>query len=199
MQPYFTIDPGNRGAQAQKAAWRDMLGHRRQVIPADLKNTTDWKVANNLRKLLAELPASMVGLYLPQEGEVNLLPLVPDLRRAGYGIALPRVSYAGHGFTFNVWPEDERGYDTDDLSRPVANGAEVLPAVIVAPMLGYTRQGYRLGRGGGYYDRTFKSLPYPVITVGVCHTELEVTNFPKEYADWRLDYVVTGKEVILCR
>jgi 5-formyltetrahydrofolate cyclo-ligase len=199
MSLYFTPDPGGRSAKAQKAAWREVLTHRRQVIPADLHNTTTWKVYNNLRAILAELPTSVVALYIPRAGEVDVLPLAADLRAAGHTIALPRVGYASHGYVFNVWTEAEQTaaqFDTDDRSMPVASGPEVIPAVIVCPMLGYTRTGYRLGYGGGYYNLTLKTLPYTPLSIGVCHTELEVHHFPVEYADIRLNYVITGKEII---
>lgn len=195
--PYLNLDPGNRAAQAQKAALRTQLLGRRRGIPADLRNTTQWKAVNHLRTLLGELTPSVVALYMPQGGEIDVRPLISELWQQGQTVALPRVVYRGHPLTFNIYaPHDP--LEPDALGLPCATGPEIWPATVVVPMVGYHRKGYRLGYGGGYYDMTLKRPPVPTRTVGLCHTELEIGDFPAEYADVRLDYVVTGKEVIVC-
>lgn len=185
------------GAGASKQYLRDTLYHRRRVIPADLSNTTAWKAANHLRTLLGQLGPSAVALYVPRGSEVNIMPLVEDLWQWQQTVCLPRVISRGYPLAFNVWAQGEKlGHDA--LGIPAADGPEIIPAVIVMPMLGYSRGGYRLGSGGGYYDLTLSHLKQPVITVGVCHTELEVSDFPAEPHDHRLNHIVTGREIIHC-
>ena len=191
------IDPGGQGAQAEKQRLRDIMLHRRNVIPADLKNTTRWKVINHLRTLYSDIAPAVVGLYYPIHDEIDLLPWARELWRNGDTVALPRSIGQGHPLIFNVWVQGEP-LDQDAAGIPCANGPEIDPAFIVIPTVGYNRAGYRLGYGGGYYDITLKEMEQPAITVGVAYTELEVTDFPVQYHDQRLQYFVTGKEVITC-
>jgi 5-formyltetrahydrofolate cyclo-ligase len=183
--------------QPTKGQLRHVLAHRRRVIPGDLVDTTRWKVINHLRTLICERGPSVVALYSATHGEIDLTPLAHELADMNYALALPRVVYRGHPLTFNIWHPGE-ALEPDALGIPSATGAEILPAMMVIPMVGYTRQGYRLGYGQGYYDHTLASFLQPVFTVGVCHTELEMQNFPAEAHDRPLNAVVTGKEVIRC-
>lgn len=184
-------------AQQQKADLRKSFLHRRQVIPPDLQSTTRWKVTNHLRTLVSEVSPAVIALYSAVDGEIDLASFAVELWNDGQTVALPRVVQRGHGLVFNIWPPHGL-LERDAVGIMAATGPEVHPAFIVVPMLGYSRLGYRLGTGGGYYDKTLRNLSYPAITAGVCYTELEVVDFPAEPHDARLDYIVTGKEVIVC-
>ncbi|MBI1308934.1 MAG: 5-formyltetrahydrofolate cyclo-ligase [Proteobacteria bacterium] len=181
-----------------KQRLREQFRHRRGVIPADLVDTTRWKVINHLRTLIAQVTPAVVAAYHPLPGEINLLPLVEELWRDGQTVALPRVTTRNRPLVFNVWPP-HGALLPDELGIPAANGAEINPALIIIPCLGYARSGHRLGSGAGYYDRTLATLPTPAISVGVAYTELELpTAFLPEPHDLALNFIVTGKELIPC-
>lgn len=182
----------------QKQQLRAELRHRRTVIPQDLVSTTRFKVINNLRTLIGDIAPTVIALYIAREGELDLTPLAEDLWQSGQTVALPRVIQRGHPLTFNIWPPHGE-LEPDRMGIPSAMGAEILPALIVVPMVGYNRAGYRLGSGGGYFDNTISTFKTPVITVGVSFTELEITDFPTEPHDIPMQFIVTGKEVITCR
>lgn len=192
----FQVDAGGQSVRARKAELRHEMLARRRVIPGDLKDTTQWKVINHLRSVLGSAPG-VVALYYARGSEIDLYPLAVELWRAGQTVCLPRVVERGHPLVFSIWEPDART-EPDALGLPTGCGPAIWPSAMVIPMLGYTRTGYRLGYGGGYYDRTLKAAPFPALTVGVCYTELEVTDFPAEYHDQRLMAVVTGKEIIAC-
>lgn len=191
------LQKADKTAKQHKEELRHEFSHRRQVIPLDLVSTTRWKVTNHLRTLTSEIAPSVVALYSAVKGEIDLSGLATELWEDGQTVALPRVVQRGHPLVFNVW-SPYGVLEPDALGIPAATGPEIHPALVVIPMLGYSRQGYRLGTGGGYYDKTLKEVSYPLITVGVCYTELEVKDFPAEPHDVRLDYIITGKEVIIC-
>ena len=184
-------------SQSPKQALRTQLRHRRHVIPADLVSTTRFKAINHLRTLIAEVSPTVVSIYSAREGEIDITPLAEAIWQSHQTVALPRVIARGHALTFNIWHQGA-ALEPDILGIPSATGAEIIPAMIIIPMVGYTRTGYRLGSGGGYFDRTIKTFPQPVITVGVSFTELEMPDFPAEPHDIPLNYIVTGKEVITC-
>lgn len=194
----FALDPGGKGAKAEKVRLRAELRHRMEVIPADLRSTTRWKAVNHLRTLVAELAPTVVALYSARGAEIDVSMLAADLWADGQTVALPRVVQRGHPLVFNVWPP-HGALEPDVMGMLAATGPEIVPAVLVVPMVGYARSGYRLGYGGGFYDRTLASFGQPVVTVGVCYTELEIKDFPAERHDRKLDYIVTGKEVIVCQ
>lgn len=183
-------------AAPDKQALRNALRHRRHVIPADLRSTTQWKVQNYLRTLIADMAPTVVGFYAAQDDELDLMPLVTELWRDGQTVALPRVIERNHPLVFNIWPAFGPT-EADLLGIQAALGPEILPRVLIIPCVGYTREGYRLGGGGGYYDRTLASLAHPCRTIGVAFTELELpATFKPEAHDVKLDFIVTGKEVI---
>lgn len=184
-------------SKAAKQKLRTELRHRRSVIPQDLVSTTRFKAINNLRTLISDIAPTVVSLYSAREGELDLRPLAEDLWQSNQTVVLPRVVARGHPLTFNIWPPHGE-LEPDALGILAATGPEILPSLIILPMVGYSRNGYRLGSGGGYFDRTIKSFTQPVITVGVAFTELEIENFPHEYHDIPLHYIVTGREVITC-
>lgn len=179
-----------------KSRLRDELRHRRNVIPHDLRSTTNWKVINHIRALLADLRPAAVAVYLAREGEMEMDALVSELWRDNQTVCLPRVVARKHPLVFNVWAPFGP-LEPDLLGVQAATGPEIAPSVMIIPCVGYTKGGYRLGSGGGYYDRTLEALRTPCRTIGVCFTELELpSTYTPEAHDVPLDYIVTGKEVI---
>ncbi len=197
MKP-FNIDPGGQNAQADKEVLRGTFMERRRVIPLDLVNTTQWKVINHLRTLISSIQPAVIALYYPIKSEIDLRPFAEELWDMGTTVALPRVVARNHPLIFNIWTPDDR-MDLDISGVKCATGAEITPAAVVIPSVGYNKGGYRLGYGGGYYDITLKHFSQPIMTIGVAYTELEVDDFPIQYHDQPLDYFVTGKEVIQCQ
>ena len=184
--------------KTEKQRLRAELCHRRSVIPQDLVNTTRFKAINHLRTLIGEIAPAVVSLYNAREGELDLTQLAEDLWQSHQTVALPRVVAKGHPLTFNIWPPHGE-LEPDALGILSATGLEIIPALIVVPMVGYSRRGYRLGSGGGYFDRTIRTFAQPVLTVGVSFTELEISDFPTEPHDVPMNFIVTGREVINCR
>lgn len=179
-----------------KSRLRDELRHRRSVIPHDLRSTTGWKVINHIRSLLADLRPAAVAVYVAREGEMAMDALVAELWRDNQTVCLPRVVARKHPLVFNVWPPFGP-LEPDLLGVQAATGPEIAPSVMIIPCMGYTKTGYRLGSGGGYYDRTLAALRTPCRTIGVCFTELELPeDYTPETHDVPLDYIVTGKEII---
>ncbi len=197
MSLMINIDPSGKNAQAAKWQLRNDLLHRRRVIPTDLQNTTRWKVINNLRTLHSHMAPAVVGIYYPIKGEIDLRSWVQELWNNGETVALPRTVERGHPLIYNIWAPNTK-LEPDTLGIPCATGAEIDPALMIIPSVGYNRKGFRLGYGGGFYDRTLNNMEFPSITIGVTYTELEVNDFPTQYHDQRMHYFVTGKEVITC-
>ncbi|MGY8985416.1 MAG: 5-formyltetrahydrofolate cyclo-ligase [Sphingomonadales bacterium] len=139
-----------------------------------------------------------IGGFLPIGTEVDLRFVLADLGRRGYCIALPKVIKAEYPLEFRCWEEgdplEEGGYGT---LAPLKDASKVNPKILLVPLLAFDKEGYRLGYGGGYYDRTIDHLRKKggVTTIGVAYSGQLVVKVPKGDFDQALDMVVTEKGV----
>lgn len=143
---------------------------------------------------------SRITFYHPLPGEIDPLPLIDYLAARGAIIALPRVQEKNQPLGFHRWrPGDALSKDTLGLTAPTADADTVLPTLVVAPLLGFDRFGHRLGRGGGYYDRTIAALRLngsPVAFAGLAYREQEVDKVPNDPHDVPLDFVITPAGIL---
>ncbi|MDC6448447.1 5-formyltetrahydrofolate cyclo-ligase, partial [Alphaproteobacteria bacterium] len=85
-----------------------------------------------------------------------------------------------------------------DIPEPANENNEVIPQLFFVPCLGFDLNGYRIGYGGGYYDKTFskfKRLNYKFFTVGFAFDEQKQNDIPRENFDYKLDFVLTEKQL----
>ena len=87
-----------------------------------------------------------------------------------------------------------------DIPVPTVDAAEVFPDVLLVPMLAFDRRGFRLGYGGGFYDRTLEKLRRlkKVVAIGVAYHAQMVDEVPVGPHDAPLDYVMTEQETFQC-
>lgn len=138
---------------------------------------------------------SIVGGYWPIGDELDVLPLLGALREKGIALALPVVVGPGQPLTFRAWrPGDEMVPGAHGISVPLATAETLIPTLLIVPLLAFDREGWRLGYGAGYYDRTleaFAGAGQPVTAVGVAYEAQEVPAVPHDDGDVRLTAVVT--------
>lgn len=142
--------------------------------------------------------ASLSGFY-PYQAEINVLPLLARLVSEGWQTALPVVMAKGAPLTFRAWaPGEPTGRGIWDIHIPLETAAELQPDVLLVPMLAFDRRGYRLGYGGGFYDRTLAELRKlkPVTAIGVAYAEQEMAEVPVSEFDEPLDWILTERGVI---
>lgn len=134
--------------------------------------------------------------YWPIHDEFDCRDLLLKLERCGYQLALPVVVGPGLPLAFRSWSFDGPLKDGPFGTRqPAGVNAEVIPDVVLAPMLAFDAAGARLGYGGGYYDRSFASLRahhrQNVIAIGLGFAAQEVSKIMCGEHDQRLDAVLT--------
>jgi 5-formyltetrahydrofolate cyclo-ligase len=166
---------------------------RRRAAVAD--GAAAAKVAGE--HLLATLtlpPAAPVSGYWPMRSEFDPRPVLRELQARGHRLCLPVVVGTGQPLLFRAWrfgePLVAGGFGTQ---VPDDRQAEVVPRVLLVPMLAFDRAGYRLGYGGGFYDRTLAALRAAgeVLAVGLAFAAQEVDTVPHDNTDARLDWIVT--------
>ncbi len=148
-------------------------------------------IERELERLVAERPGITLGAYWPFQAEFDPRPLIERLIAAGFGIALPVVVDKKGPLEYRRWrPGDPLIDGVWGIPVPARRDV-VVPQAVLAPLVGFDRQCYRLGYGGGYFDRTLAALvPQPAaIGVGFELSRLE-TIYPQDF-DIRMNFIVT--------
>jgi 5-formyltetrahydrofolate cyclo-ligase len=176
-------------------AWRkerraDLIARRQAVDPTERRS---WGTAleTHLRGFLAGQAPATIGFYWPFRAEFDARPLIRDLLAQGWRAALPVVIVKKAPMEFRLWTPDAPMVDGIWNIPVPRDGAPVRPDVVLAPLVGFDRERYRLGYGGGYFDRTLATLaPRPlVIGVGFEFSRLE-TIYPQPF-DQPMTMIVT--------
>ena len=141
----------------------------------------------------------IVAVYWPLGDELDPMPLLKRLHHLGHQMVLPVMLGAGKPLIFRTWCPNDRLQDAQfGTYEPCEDKHALKPDVILAPLLAFDRHGYRLGYGGGFYDRTIEKLRQTksVSVFGVAYAAQEMIQVIKGPYDQPLDAVVTELGVI---
>jgi 5,10-methenyltetrahydrofolate synthetase len=176
-------------------AWRKErraeLVARRVAFGADERQGWNDRVSASLEAFVPVASGTVVGFCWPFKGEIDARFAVRHWRERGAVAALPAVVEKTGPLQFREWwpgaPMKAGVYDI-----PIPDGTRVLaPDVAIVPMNGVDQQGYRLGYGGGYFDRTIAALEHRVLAVGVTYEALRLTSIHPQVHDIPMDFIVT--------
>lgn len=163
--------------------WRKVQRQKLRAMRAELsqpaRNAVTSSLEDHLDAFFQQLDnrrdGTIVGGYWPIQSEFDLRPWLIKWRDRGLKVALPVVIEKAAPLIYRTWSTDtvlERGVWNILVPR---EGAAIQPDIVLAPLVGWDKQGYRLGYGGGYFDRTLAATTATplVIGVGLQATELE--------------------------
>ncbi|WAC73567.1 5-formyltetrahydrofolate cyclo-ligase [Roseateles sp. SL47] len=178
---------------------RALRARRRDWWASPEARLAEDRLGEQLLDLLRQLEPLSLGLYWPLEGEFN----AADWARAhkldaSLQLALPFARKGGDSggaahMRFHRW-DGQTPTVKDECGIPTATGPVLVPEVLLVPCLGFTREGYRLGYGGGYFDRWLEAHP-GVTTIGLAWACTELP-FEVQPHDQPMTIVLTEKEVI---
>ncbi len=142
----------------------------------------------------------IVAGYWPAASEIDCRPLLNRLAAQQVACCLPVVSRRDMPLSFYPWkPDDPLTAGEYGIMEPLAGQAPVIPTLVIVPLLAFDAEGWRLGYGGGYYDRTIetlkKSSSMPIRLVGVAFEAQQVDKIPCDVHDQQLDAVVTEEKI----
>ncbi len=143
----------------------------------------------------------IVSGFFPYQSEIDTRPLLGKLAGDGWTTCLPIVIANGQPLQFRRWlPGEPTIKGVWGIPRPPDTSPELEPDVLIIPMLAFDRKGYRLGYGGGFYDRTLEKLraTKKIIAIGVAYSAQELDEVPHGSHDQALNYIMTEREVITC-
>jgi 5-formyltetrahydrofolate cyclo-ligase len=179
----------------------DRAAHRARLLAARTSFAPDaamrLQIAAHLMTVLRQLVPERLGIYSAVRSEFDVAAVClaePDL--AHTPLALPFSSLAPRRMEFRHW--DRQPLTTRDECRILApDGPVVVPDVVLAPCVGYTASGWRLGYGGGYFDRWMAENPHATV-VGVAWSvgEIDEALWHPQSHDQALACVVTERGVV---
>ena len=160
------------------------------------------KASANACKILAERKefsnAETVLLYFPVKNEISPLPIFELALHNGKSIAFPVCNKKDNTLTFRKVTSLCEPEDTDfGLYEPKFGCEEIRPdarTLCVVPALAFSRDGHRLGYGGGYYDRFLKD--FQGVSVGFAYSELLLPDIPNNSHDVPVNMIITESEVL---
>jgi 5-formyltetrahydrofolate cyclo-ligase len=173
----------------------------RGAISSSEREKSEKIIAENFLKLLNKNPAvKTIAGFMPTQSEVNILPLLEKLITDNYNICLPFIG----GDDVMIFKQCSNFSDLINnkfgIKQPLSSCNNVIPELIIVPLLACDNNGHRLGYGQGYYDKTINSLKnnnHQLILVGLCFDQQVTDQLPTEEHDQKLDYVITTKGMLL--
>lgn len=182
---------------AQKAALRRRMRARREALATTEAGERLAELA--WRALLEQAGADgAVAGYWPIHHEIDPRPLMKRLADHGVTLALPVVTARNQPLMFRRWrPGDPLIKGAFGVPVPPEDAPTLRPAVVLVPLLAFSRAGHRLGYGGGFYDRTLADLRASgrVLAVGLAHAEQELEELPVTPDDMPLDMIATNRAI----
>lgn len=173
-----------------RPALRQALLQLRRSTPLALRQEWDAMIGLKLMTKLDNLSIGYLAVYWPIKAEPDLQACYQSLHERGAKLALPLVVAKDQALQFVPWTPGD-AMDKDDYGIPIPQKRDqfITPDVILIPCVGFNEQRYRLGYGGGFYDRTLAALPQAQ-TIGVAYSQAS-TQFAPEVFDIALQLIIT--------
>jgi len=180
---------------ALKEAIRKQALERRAALRSQVPELSRALALNFIERV--PIPkGAVVSAYFAIGDEADPAPLIELLRARGHRIVLPRVAGRGKPLNFHLYEEGTQlvpgGFG---LSEPARDWPLLDPDVLAVPLLAFDTQGYRIGYGAGFYDRTLQRLraSRSIVAASYCFSIQEFDAVPHDDNDQRLDWIITEK------
>ncbi len=198
--PRASVPPHDGAGGDDVNQWRKqqraVLLERRLALPAAVRTRAAPLLLSSVRAQLARLGARCVGLYWPFRGEIDVRAIASD---AAMEFALPVVVRKRAPLEFRRWrPGDAVTRGVWNIPVPVADDV-VTPDVVLVPLLGHDEAGFRLGYGGGYYDRTLAAADPRPLAIGIGFAQARLPSIDPQSYDIPMDVIITEDGVTVFR
>lgn len=182
-----------------KKELRDAALLKRSAIPSDIRREYSSKICSTIMSLASYRHSDIILAYYPMNSEVDIKPLILSALSSGKRIALPcchRDEKCMH-FSFisslDGLCKGKYSIPEPPSDAPIYQTSDMHSSLMIIPALLYDKKGYRIGYGGGYYDRFIRD--YHGATAGLVFSEFVVDSLPVGKFDISVDYIVTERGV----
>jgi 5,10-methenyltetrahydrofolate synthetase len=181
------------GVGAWRKAERERLIAGRLAFPAETRAAHSRAIADALDRELADIDGRAISLYWPFRGEPDLRPWMERATARGATCLLPIVLEKGKPLVFKSWKHGEK-LDRGVWNIPIpAEGREMLPDIVISPLVGFDPWLYRLGYGGGFFDRTLAAHPGKPLVIGVGYAMQHIPTIHPQRHDIPMTRIITEK------
>lgn len=176
----------------RKAERQRLIGER-LAMSADQRLASSKKIAERAGRAIGKIGGKVVSFYWPFRGEPDLREWMVNVLVGAGRVALPVVVEKGKPLEFRLWaPGEPLERGVWDILVP-SRGSAVLPDVVIAPVVGFDSENYRLGYGGGFFDRTLAAALKKPVVVGVGYAQSRITSIYPQPHDIAMDVIVTDE------
>lgn len=200
FDPLGTDPEQARDVARWRRAERTRLAGLREGLGQAGRAQVSGRIGQHLRRVLDERgtgPGTILSGYWPIKGEPDLRPVLVDLHRAGVTIVLPVVETRAAPLVFRRWTPETRLVRGDwNIPVPPPEADLLTPDITLAPCLGWTDDGFRLGWGGGYFDRTLAVLKPRPRAIGIALSAARLRTIYPQPHDIPLDLILTEDGVL---
>jgi 5-formyltetrahydrofolate cyclo-ligase len=149
------------------------------------------RIAEGIDAIIGDVAGRTVSLYWPFRGEPDLRGWMNSLAARGGVAALPIVVAKGEPLIFRAYKQGDR-LEKGVWNIPIpAEGEPVLPDVVISPIVGIDPHNYRLGYGGGFFDRTLAAMPRKPLVIGIGYELQRIATIYPQSHDIPMDRIVT--------
>ncbi|PLW69617.1 5-formyltetrahydrofolate cyclo-ligase [Pseudohalioglobus lutimaris] len=193
----LAVDPEQaRDVARWRKAERVRLGKARASMSVEERSAATGMLTECVRTALydrcCDVRGVVLSFYWPIRGEPDLRPLMRELHGAGMNIVLPVVETRAAPLVFRLWtPETRMLRDQWQIPVPPPDAPGLVPEIVLAPLVGWTDNGYRLGNGGGYFDRTLAALTPRPLLIGIGFESARLPTIYPQPHDIPLDLILT--------
>lgn len=196
--PHFFSSDANQSREmlSAKRKLREAMLLKRQQVPHVAMLSASESVARHFADHpILSFAASFAG-YRAVRGELDVMPVFTMMRRYEKAMGLPRMVAKDAPLVFHHWqPGASLTRHMLGIEEPSAEQEILVPEVVLVPLLAFDGDGYRLGYGAGFYDRTMQALREaptpPPLFIGVAYSMQEVEHVPAGEHDQPLDGIIT--------
>jgi 5-formyltetrahydrofolate cyclo-ligase len=187
------VDPVQaRDVANWRKAERQRLVEQRKSFTEEYRSEQTVAISRALDEILATMSSVTLSVYWPIRGEPDLRAWMGRQSQNGLRIALPVALALGQALVFREWhPHARLARGLWKIPYP-ADGAELVPTVVIAPLVGFDGECFRLGYGGGFFDRTLAALDSRPLAIGVGYPGAALRSIFPQPHDIPMDWIVTG-------
>ena len=180
-----------------RKAERRRLVKERLAMNSEVRRRHADQIAAGLEEIVGKVRGVIVSAYWPFRGEPDLRGFMAGVSDRGGQCALPVVIERGKPLVFRAWsPGEPLAKGVWNIPVP-ATTEEVLPNVVIVPVVGYDRACYRLGYGGGFFDRTLAMMKHSPLKLGVGYGQQALLTIHPQPNDIPMDMVITEEGACL--
>ena len=184
---------------SQKRDLRKILSKKRDIIKKNATVEFNYDVFKQLKQFIDFKKINDVASFASIRSEISTTQLNKEIIELGKNLSFPVIGKNSEQLTFKIVNSNNNfKLGRFNIPEPINDNKDIIPQLFFVPCLAFDLKGFRLGYGGGFYDRTFsklKKLKLKFYSVGFAFDDQKQNTLPREVFDYKLDFVLTEKQL----